>query len=128
MASCPGSAPRTRTRSERSLPSRYSMTMYGTPFSSAPTSSTRATCSLWIFTAVRASREKRATTSGFLASSACTNFSATLWSRCTWVAATTTPMPPSPRTRSTRYLPARMEPGAGAFTPAPRWTRGARAL
>ncbi len=32
------------------------MTMYGEPFSSVPTSDTRATCSLLIFTAARASR------------------------------------------------------------------------
>ena len=43
-----------------------------------------------------------------------------------WVAATTTPMPPSPRTLSTRYLPAttvpghRLETGRGsAGSPAP---------
>ena len=42
------------------------MTMYGAPVSSVPTSRTRATCSLVIFTAARASRAKRATTSGLL--------------------------------------------------------------
>ena len=43
----------------RSLPSRNSMTMYGAPDSSLPTSSTRATCSLLSLTAARASRRNR---------------------------------------------------------------------
>ena len=34
------------------------MTMYGTPVSSVPTSVTRATCSLLILAAARASREE----------------------------------------------------------------------
>ena len=37
-----------------------------------------------------------------------------LCSSPTCVAATTTPMPPSPRTRSTRYLPATSSPGFGS--------------
>ena len=36
---------------------------------------------------------------------------ATFSSSCTWCAAMTTPMPPIPRTRSTRYLPASTSPG-----------------
>ncbi len=48
----------------RSVPSRYSSTMYGAPVSSEPTSSTRATCSLLRRTTAWASRRKRCTTSG----------------------------------------------------------------
>ncbi len=44
------------------------MTMKGAPDSSVPTSKTRATCSLWIFTAARASRRKRWMMSGRIAS------------------------------------------------------------
>ncbi len=54
-----GIGPSRRRTSERSMPTRYSMTMYGAPFSSAPTSRTRATCSLVSATAARASRRKR---------------------------------------------------------------------
>ena len=53
------------------------MTMYGVPPSSWPMSITRATCSLWIFTAARASRQKRWMTSALFAASALTNFRAT---------------------------------------------------
>jgi hypothetical protein len=51
--------------------------MNGVPVSVVPTSSTRATCSLWIFTAARASRVKRWTMSGFETSSSSRNLSAT---------------------------------------------------
>ena len=48
------------------------------------------------------------------------NLSATFSSSWRWCAATTTPMPPTPSTRSTRYLPARTSPSR---TPADRWNR-----
>ncbi len=38
------------------------------------------------------------------------SLSATRSPRPTWVAATTSPIPPSPRTRSTRYFPPRTSP------------------
>src|SRR5580658_822665 len=92
-----------------SPPSRYSITMYGAP-SWVPTSRTRATCSLWIFTAARASRKKRWTISTLTAIDGSKNLSATRCSRCRCVAAITMPIPPSPRTRSTRYFPATTSP------------------
>ncbi len=105
-----GSGPRRSRVCARSCPSRYSMTMKGTPDGSVPTSSTRATCSLWMRTEARASRRKRCTISAWLVTSGRRNLSATRWSSCSWTAATTTPMPPWPSTRSTRYLPATRSP------------------
>ena len=58
----------------RSLPARYSITMYGAPFASVPTSSTRATCSLRSFTAARASRAKRSIASASPTACGSTNF------------------------------------------------------
>ena len=84
--------------------------MYGAPVSSRPTSVTRATCSLLIFTAARASRSKRATASALRSASGSRNLIATASSSTRWCAATTTPMPPCPSTRSMRYFPARSCP------------------
>jgi hypothetical protein len=70
-----------------------------------------ATCSPAIFAAARASRTKRATASGLERPSDKRNLRATFVSSCTWWAATTTPIPPAPSTRSTRYLPASRSPG-----------------
>ncbi len=70
------------------------MTMYGEPVSSVPTSMTRATCSLWIETAARASRRKRSVASSRFAASGRRNLTATFCRKATWCAATTTPMPP----------------------------------
>ena len=69
--------------------------------------------------AARASRAKRATASGFLrASAGSRNLIATLRVELQVVAATTTPIAPAPRTRSTRYLPARTSPSR---TPSVSW-------
>ena len=104
-------------RSEsRSRPSRYSITRYGAPPSSVPTSETRATYSLWMRAAARASRRNRPTASGL--ADACElrmNFSATRCSSCRCVATTTQPMPPSPSSRLTRYLPASTVPGGNGI-------------
>src|SRR5215471_15171310 len=75
----------------------------------------RTTCSPRSFIATRASRRKRSIAPGRLATSAWRSLTATgSWS---WmcVAATTTPMPPAPSVRSTRYFRARRVPGRGAF-------------
>ena len=56
--------------------------MYGAPVSSVPTSMTRATCSLLIFTAARASRAKRSTASALLSASGKRNLIATSSSSC----------------------------------------------
>jgi hypothetical protein len=50
------------------------------------------------------------------------NWRATFWSRASrarWVAATTTPIAPMPRRRSTRYLPTRTSPGFTGPLPLP---------
>ena len=59
--------PRSTSSSPRSRPSRYSITMYGAPSASTPTSMTRATCSL-VSSAARASRAKRSLATGSLGS------------------------------------------------------------
>ena len=100
---------RVLTIDARSRPSSSSITMYGAPFS-LPTSYTRQTCSLRSRADARASRSSRSTTAASLASSGNRNFSATGWSITTLVAATTVPIPPWPRIRSTRYLPAIRSP------------------
>src|SRR6266545_2499713 len=108
---CPrGSGPRERSHSATSSPSRYSITIYGRPLSREPTSMTRATCSLLILIAVRASRAKRATMSPSPSSSSRKNLIATRSSSCRWRAATTTPMPPLAIIRSTWYLPPSTSP------------------
>ena len=53
------------------------MTMYGAPLSRRPTSKTRTTCSLLIFAAAFASREKRATQSASRTASGKRNLMAT---------------------------------------------------
>ncbi len=107
-ASWTGSAPRALSTTERSLPSRYSITMKGAPSASSPTSSTRATCSLFSRTEARASRRKRATTSSEAPSTS--SLTATLCPMPRCVASATTPIPPRPRMRSTRYFPSRITP------------------
>ena len=94
---------RARTWS-RSSPSMYSMTMYGAPEGSVPTSMTRATCSQRIFAAARASRVNRSATLGWEDACGNGNFSATRCSSSRCIAATTTPIPPTPRMRSTLKL------------------------
>ena len=69
--------------------------MYGAPFSSVPTSETRHTCSLRSCADARASRRNRSTTVP-CAISGRRNLSATWVPRCRCVAASTTPIPPSP--------------------------------
>ena len=115
IASGTARAPLRRTHAPRSSPCRYSITMYGEPLSSVPTSDTRATCSLLILTAARASRAKRSTASGLASASGSKNFSATRSSSCRWVAATTMPMPPWPSTRSIRNFPAKIWPSCTSF-------------
>ena len=61
---------------------------------------TRATCSLVILDAARASRAKRPTASGLVKNVGSRNLMATFVSRWMWRAATTTPMPPDPKTLS----------------------------
>jgi hypothetical protein len=73
---------------------------------------TRATCSDLIFAAALASRAKRATTGGCSIAWGSKNLSATRCSSSVCIAETTTPMPPRPSTRSTRYLPAMSSPMA----------------
>ena len=63
-----GNGPRSASTADRSLPSRNSMTMKGSPDSSLETSNTRATCSLRSLTEALASRRNRASASGFVAS------------------------------------------------------------
>src|SRR6202142_2475910 len=105
-----GKGPRCCSQLWRSPPSRYSITMYGAPVSSVPTPKTRAMCSPLILAALRASRAKRLTASGLESISGKRNLMATLSSSPMSCAATTTPIPPAPRTRSTRYLPSRICP------------------
>ena len=106
-----GSGPLSLSVCARSRPSSSSITMYGMPSSGLPTSSTFATCSLLSFTAARASRTNRATTSGIRMTSRRRNFIATRSSSCRCVASTTMPMPPSPTMRSMRNFPASTCPG-----------------
>src|SRR5688572_13316070 len=85
--------------------------MKGSPWSRRPTSNTCTTCAPRKRAIVRASRSKRL--SVFCPSGSADlrrNFSATRRSRSSWVASTTTPIPPWPSTRSTRYLPANTAP------------------
>src|SRR5262249_17383734 len=63
---------------------------------------------------MRASLRNRASISSSRPSWLARSLMATRWSSSRWVASTTRPIPPSPRRRSTRYLPSRVVPGAGA--------------
>lgn len=98
------------------------MTMNGPNGSASPTSSTLATCSLRMRAAIFASFAKRSSVPATLWTSGRMNLMATGSSRPTCVAASTTPMAPSPSLRSTRYLSAITRPiasSAGA-----RWRGG----
>src|ERR1019366_4175357 len=67
-------------------------------------------------TDARGSLRKRDTASGLESASGRRNLRATRSSSSTCRAATTTPMPPCPSSRSTRYFPARTSPSrTGAF-------------
>ena len=64
----------------------------------------------------RLARGSAATASSCSASPGSRNLMATARRAAMWCAATTTPIPPSPSTRSTRYLPARTSPERTPFT------------
>ena len=94
------------------------MTMYGAPFSSVPTSITRATCSLLIFTAARASRAKRADGLAVGERRRQEELERDLARRAGCGARRRRrPCRPTPRTRSTRYLPARTSPSRTPASP-----------
>jgi hypothetical protein len=107
-----GSGPRSSSKSDRSFPSKSSITMYGAP-SCVPTSVTRATCSPRRRTVARASRKNRLAASPS-ARWGRSNFTATRCSSPTCRAATTTPTPPWPSTCSTWYFPSMRVPDSGS--------------
>ena len=84
---------RPRGPGPRGTPSRCN----GAPSSRSPTSRTRATCSLRKLAAARASRTNRASALALASAPARGNLIATRCPSSSCVAATTTPMPPSPR-------------------------------
>lgn len=106
------------------------MMMYGVPSSSRPVSMTRQTCGLLRRTAARASRRKRSLPSSPRAEGS-VGLMARTSSRSMWRAATTTPMAPSPRTRSNAVLGgdevAGLGEGGGGHGPVPLHALGREA-
>ncbi len=100
-----GSRPRRWSAVARSSPVSRSMTMKGSPCSAIPKSKIR-TIAGWVRrAAARASRRKRLPASGPSASLR-RSLTATSMSSVSLCASQTSPMPPRPSTRSSRYLPA----------------------
>ena len=106
--------PALRARScARSQPSRNSITRYGAPVGIRPTSNTLTTWSLSICEAATPSFTKRSTAPWSASTAGLMNFSATGARRSMCVALATAPIPPSPSSCSTRYLPSSTSPGCG---------------
>ena len=89
------------------------MTRYGAPDGMRPTSKTFTTWSLSIWEAATPSFTKRSTAPCSASTAGLMNLRATGARRIRCVAFATAPMPPSPRSFSTRYLPSRTSPSCG---------------
>ncbi len=88
--------------------------MYGSPVSNTPVSNTRTTCSLFTRAHATASRANRSSAPAIAFASLRKNLIATRCASPRCVASMTTPIPPCPMTRSTRYFPPSTAPIAGS--------------